>query len=51
MLPVHHQDPSQVHLGEDLEEGLLELLWVQTVKEEGEDGVARGLRRPRWGKR
>ncbi len=51
VLPVHHQDPSQVHLGEDLEEGLLELLWVQTVKEEGEDGVARGLRRPRWGKR
>ncbi|VCU54993.1 hypothetical protein TTHNP4_00457 (plasmid) [Thermus thermophilus] len=40
VLPVHHQDPSQVRLGEDLEEGLLELLWVQAVKEEG---VARGV--------
>ena len=43
VLPVHHQNPSQVRLGEDLVEGLLELLWVQAVKEEGEEGVARGV--------
>ena len=43
VLPVHHQNPSQVRPGEDLVEGLLELLWVQAVKEEGEEGVARGV--------
>jgi hypothetical protein len=41
--PVHHQDLPQVRPRKDLEEGLLELLRVQAVEEEGEDGVARGL--------
>jgi hypothetical protein len=43
VLPVHHQDLPQVRPRKDLEEGLLELLRVQAVQEEGEDGVARGL--------
>jgi hypothetical protein len=43
MLPVRYQGPPQVRPGKDLEEGLLELLRVQAVQEEGEDGVARGL--------
>jgi hypothetical protein len=49
VLPVHHQDLPQVRpkvaslTREDLAEGLLELLRVQAVEEEGEDGVARGL--------
>jgi hypothetical protein len=42
-LPVHHQDLPQVRPRKDPEEGLLELLRVQAVEEEGEDGVARGL--------
>ena len=41
--PVHHQDLPRVCSGKDLEEGLLELLRVQAVEEEGEEGVARGL--------
>jgi hypothetical protein len=43
VLPVHHQDLPQVRPWKDLEESLLELLRVQAVEEEGEDGVARGL--------
>jgi hypothetical protein len=43
VLPVRYQGPPQVRPRKDLEEGLLELLRVQAVQEEGEDGVARGL--------
>ncbi len=41
--PEVHQDLPRVRPGKDLEEGLLELLRVRAVEEEGEDGVARGL--------